>query len=341
MLTMDVFKSDLFSATSMTAAVDKYGYVPSFLTNLFGDSIYVPVSTTSVFIEERANAPAVIQTTPRGAPPKQKGGDQRTERGFKTLRHALSSRVTSEELQNIRAFGTTTELKSLQIEIARRQMKIRTDFELTKEAWMLNMVQGYVLDADGTQLYDWASEFNQTRQAEVAFNFAGAAIGDIRKKCNGIVRTTLRKLQGLGGGNVKVVALCGDDFYDGLITSAEVRQTYINWAEAADLRNKVGAPFEAFPFGGILWVNYRGTDDNSTVAIDPAKAKFFPVGAGIFQWALSPAERFEFVNTPGQEIYSWIVPDLDRQMYADVEMATYPLPVCVMPQALGSGRAGS
>ena len=342
MLTMDVFKSDLFAATSLTAAVDKFGYVPSFLSDsLPGLVTYTPVMTTAVFIEERANAPALIQTTQRGAPPKQKGGDSRTARGFKTLRHALSSRIMSDELQNIRAFGTTTELKTLQMEIGRRMLKMRMDFALTKEAWMLNMVQGYVKDADGTQIYDWASEFGQSRQAEVAFNFAGAAVGAIRLAANGIVRSTLRQLQGLGGNGVKVVALCGDTFYDDLTTSTEVRQTYLNWAAAADLRDKVGAPFEVFPFAGVLWVNYRGTDDNSTVAIATDKAKFFPIGAGIFEWALSPAERFDFVNTPGQEMYSWIVPDLDRQMFADIEMYTYPLPVCTMPQALGSGRAGS
>ena len=68
------------------------------------------------------------------------------------------------------------------------------------------------------------------------------------------------------------------------------------------------------------------------------KCKFFPVGAGIFRWAMSPGESFEFVNTPGQLVYSRIVLDKDRNTYADVEEYSYPLPVCTMPQALHRGK---
>ena len=71
----------------------------------------------------------------------------------------------------------------------------------------------------------------------------------------------------------------------------------------------------------------------------PAGANaFFPAGANIFPVAHAPAEKFEFVNTPGQEVYSWIVPDRDRDMWADIEQYSYPLHVCTMPQALDRGK---
>ncbi len=341
MLTMDVFNADIFSAISLSAAVDKYGYVPQFLTDLPGLFEPAPVMTKGIFIETRATGPALIQTSPRGTPPSQKGPDQRDARGYNTSRISQASRITAEELQSIRAFGTVTELQNLQREIGRRTIKMKRDFMLTKENYLFNLVQGMFLDADGSTIINWATEFSQSVQTEVAFNFAAAVVGSVRTNANLITRTTLRKLQGLGGNNVKIYALCGDTFYDDLTTSTEVRQTYNNWTAAAQLREEVGKPFEVFPFAGIYWVNYRGTDDNSTLAIAADRAKIFPVGAGIFQYALSPAERFEFVNTPGQEFYEFIVPDRDRQMWADVEMYSYPLPVCVMPQALASARAGS
>jgi hypothetical protein len=40
----------------------------------------------------------------------------------------------------------------------------------------------------------------------------------------------------------------------------------------------------------------------------------------------------------GQEFYSWMVTDKDRDMWADVEMYTYPLPICLMPSALYQAR---
>lgn len=353
MLTLDVFNSDPFSAISLSAAVDKVAYVPDFLTGFPDLFEPVPVPTETILIEQRANAPALIQTSPRGAPPSQKGGDLRQARSFNTVRFARSARITANQLQNIRAFGQVSELQSLQMEVARRTMLIKRDFALTKEAMLFNLVtQGKAIDAanGNAVIYDWSTEFNQTLPTEVAFDFATrnatANVGDgqIRVICNTIVRNLKKSLQGLGGNRVRVVAICGDEFWDKLTSSLEVRATYHNWMAAQDLRNDVGKAWSGFRYGDIEFFNYRGTDDQAsgsdsgTLGLAHDKAKFFPVGAGIFQWALAPAERFEFVNTPGQEMYAWVVPDKDRNSYVDIEHYSYPLPVCVQPQSLFSAR---
>ena len=338
MLTMDVFKQDAFSATSLTAAVDKIGYVPSFLGSIAGLFVPVPIRTTSVFIEERENAPALIQTSPRGAPPPQKGGDKGKVRNFNTVRVAQKSRITADELQGIRQFGSETEMKQLQTEIARRQFKMRGDVELTQENMRLGAVQGKVLDADGSTIIDWEVELGQAIPAEVDFDLdnASPASGAVRKKCNAAVRSILTNLKGLGGNGVRVRAICGDNFWDDLTAHNEVRQTYLNYQAAAALRE--GNAYEEFNYGGITWSNYRGTDDGTTVTVGTDKAKLFPVGAGIFQIAQAPAETFDFVNTPGQPVYSWVVTDKDRNAWADVEMYSYPLHVCTMPSALYRAR---
>lgn len=338
MATMDIFNSDAFSTTSMTAALDKLGYVPGFLRNMSGLYVPAPVRTEDIFIEERENAPALIQTSERGEAPKNRVGEKRKVRGFKTVRVAQKSRIKASELQGIRAFGSESELMAVQVEVARRQVLMRRDFELTFENMFLGMVQGLAVDADATTIYDWATEFGQTIPAEIDFDLdnASPASGAVRKKCNQVTRSILRGLQGLGGNMVSVVALCGDNFWDDLTAHSEVRQTYLNTVAAAELRE--GNAFETFRYGGITWTNYRGTDDGTTVAVGTDKAKFFPVGAGIFQWALSPGESFDFINTLGRETYTQIVLDKDRMWWADVEMYSYPLPVCTMPQALHQGR---
>jgi hypothetical protein len=338
MITMDVFKSNAFSATSMTAAVDKVGYVPGLLGSMPGLVVPAPVRTTNVFIEERGTEAALIQTDQRGAPPKARGGEQRKVRSFNTVRLAQSDTLHSHELQNIRPFGSESELMALQVEIARRQFLMRRDMELTRENLYLGMVQGLVKDADGSTLFDWATELGQTIPAEVDWDLdnANPASGVVRTACNVAKRSIIRGLKGLGGDNVQIVALCGDNFYDNLTAHPEVRQTYLNWQAAADLRE--GNAFEQFSYGGIIFINYRGTDDGSTVGINTNLAKFFPVGAGIFQEALSPGESFEFVNTLGQLIYAMIVPDKDRNMWVKPEIYSYPLMVCTMPQALYRAR---
>jgi major capsid protein E len=346
MITMDAFRADAFSAVSLTSAVDKLGFVPQYLGSIPGLFVPAPVRTTAVWIEERSNGPALIQTSPRSAPPDQKAGEQRTARAFNTKALGKGSRIMADELQNIRAFGSETEMKTLQTELARRQLLIKNDIELTMENWRLSVIQGKLLDADGTTIYDWNLEFGQAQASEINWDLLNTtpASGALRLLCNQVVRHITRKLQGVGGTNIKIMAACGDEFWDAFTAHPEVRQTYLNWMAAADLRT--GNAWETFEFGNITWFNYRSTDDGDTsgtptVGIPTTRAKFFPVGAGIFQMAYAPAPRMEFVNTLGQPTYSWIVLDEKRDMWADCETFSYPLAVCTMPGALQSGKRSS
>ena len=344
MLSMDVFNQDIFSAISMSKAVDKMDYVPGLLGSIPGLFVPEPVRTKAIWIEERATGFAVIQTSPRGAAPGQVGGDKRKARAFNTVRLAQASRIEAEELQSIRAFGSETELKQLMQEVARRQFKIKQNFDLTWENLRMGAISGVVTDADGSVIYNWADEFAQTMPAEVNFDLSNAnpGPGALKKKCNAVVRSITKGLKGVGVAQ-RIVAVVGDEFWDALTTHPEVEKTYANWEGATALRGDLAKPWSApFRFGNIDWINYRSTDDGSAnfVGVASSKAKFFPVGAGIFRWAMSPGEGFQHANTLGQDTYSSVVVDKDRQWWADIEMYGYPLPVCTMPQALASGRAG-
>ncbi|MCS0501384.1 major capsid protein [Ancylobacter mangrovi] len=344
MVAMDVFNNSAFSAISMTAAVNKIGYAPNLLRSMPGLFVPKPVRTHDVFIEERSRSPALIQTTPLGAPPKEKGGDPRTARSFRTCRLAQSSTIHAHEIQGIRAFGSETELKQVMVEVADRQSVMRTDVELTWEHMMLGAVQGLVVDADGTELYDWADIFDQAIPAAIDFDLDNASpeAGAIRIACNELRRGVAVSLKGLGGNAVRIKAVVGDAFYDKLTNHPEIRETYLNQQEARALRDgSDGDIWDSFSYAKIEFLNYRGTDDGSTVAVPDDEAKFFPVGAGIFQIAYGCAETFDFVNTLGRESYSWLIADRDRNAWVKPELYSYPLPVCTMPSALRKGVVGA
>ncbi|MHB2169955.1 major capsid protein [Alsobacter sp. R-9] len=336
MISMDVFNSNAFSAVELTTALDKMDHVPSLLGGMEGLFEPAPVRTEVVWVEERSYAPEVLPTSPRGSAPHQTGGDARSARAFQTVRLADASRITAHELQNIRAFGSDSELKTVAEEVARRQVKMMANMQLTLENLRLGCVQGVVTDSDGSTIYNWATEFGVSIPTEVDFDLdnASPASGVLRQKCTAAVRSITRALKGKMP--QKIVALCGDTFWDQLIAHPEVRDIYLGYAAAQDLAKNVA--WESFRFGGIEFVNYRGTDDGSTVAIGATKAKFFPVGAGIFQWAMSPGESLDFVNTLGQPYYSQLVRDLHRNHWVDVELYAYPLPICTMPGALYQAR---
>ncbi len=334
MADLDVFSGDAFSAVELTDALEEVPYQPQYLgsLNLFAPR---PVRTTTIAIEKRENTLALVQTTPRGAPLPQAGQSARTMRDFRTVRVAKGDRLTAGELQNVRAFGTNTELEQVQVETLNRMTALRNDLELTHENLRLGAVQGILLDADGSEIINWFDEWGVNQAAEIDFDLdnASPAAGAVLTLCHQVRRTMQRQAKGVWTTGTRVGALCGDTFFDQLISHSEVRATYLNWQAAADLR--VNKDFAEFTFGGITWINYRGTDDNSTVAVPLTKAKFFPIGApGAFVRANSPGESLDFVNTPGREFYPMIVPDRDRNMWVDVEVYSYVLYICTRPAML-------
>ncbi|GBQ23129.1 putative phage protein GP20 [Gluconacetobacter sacchari DSM 12717] len=344
MVSLNVFNRDPFTTMELTSYVDKVPFNPTGIGDLglFED---LPIRTSFLMVEERDQKLVVIPTSPRGAPATERDTEKRKARFFQVPRLAHGDTIYATELQNVRAFGTQTELMQVQDEVSRRLVGptgLTSNMEYTWELHRLGAIQGKLLDADGTVLYDWAQEFEIERPAEIGFNLTAAdpVLGSLRIQCNKIVRAMMRAAQGAWLPSTRVMAMCGDDFWDALITHKDVLTTYFNWEAARELRK--GTAFEAMDFGGISWFNYRGSNDNTTVAVPPDKVKFFPQGApGVFQRALAPAEAAQWVNTLGKPIYVIPIFDRDRNFWWRMETYSYPLHICTRPEILQSGRIGA
>ncbi|MDD2885285.1 MAG: major capsid protein [Dechloromonas sp.] len=339
MASLDVFNQKPFSMIELSTAVRKLPYSPGFLgsLNLFRPR---PIRTTVAMIEKLDGTLSLIQTTPRGAPPEEGKRDKRNIIYKPTVRIAKGHTITANEIQNVRAFGSESELEGVMQVVVDESSRLRQQVELTHEHMRLGAVQGKVLDADGSVLVDWASELGVSLPVEIDFDLdaASPASGVVRKKCNEVTRGVMRALGGLWvPGSSYIVALCGDAFWDDLTAHKEVRETYLNTMQAADLRS--GNAFEQFQYGGITWVNYRGTDDGSTVAVNTDKAKFIPANVpGLFDVAWSPGESLSVVNTRGEALYSMIIRDRDRDAWVRPEVYSYPLYICTQPKALYSAK---
>jgi len=328
---MDIFNDDAFSMVEMTAAIERAPYKPNLLGSL-GVFSPAPVSTVVVSMEERQGRINLIQTDQRGAPPAQQVRDERNLRSVHTPRLAASDTIYADEIQGVRAFGTMSELQQVQTVVAERLLKLRQSMELTFEHHRLGAVQGIVLDADGSTLYNWFTFWGISQPSELDFELDDSST-DVRQKCHGVVRAMQRAAKGAFLPSTQVHAICGDAFYDALVGHPTVRNTYLNWAAAAEQRENLA--FGSFPFGGIMFHNYRGTDDGSTVAVNTEKAKFFPVGApGVFQRVQAPGETFDTVNTPGRELYVMQIPDRARNAWVKLEAYAYPLHACTTPAVL-------
>ena len=343
---LDIFHSDPFSAIALTDAVQRNPFQPVGLgqLNIFDPN---PIRTKALAVEERNGVLSLIPFSERGAEGTQRTTEKRKMRYFDVPRLMHDDTVYAEEIQSVRQFGQESVLMQIETEVARRlsgPTGLLASVEYTKEYLRLAAVQGMVLNPlDGSVLYNWFDEFGVTQATEVAFNLSAGTANTLRPICNGIIRTMARKAQGAFTPQTRVFALCGDTFYDSLTNHPDVIRTFINWSDAKALRdNSQGAAFDAFDFAGITWVNYRGSDDNSTIKIADASAKFFPVGApGIFREANAPGETVDWVNTPGKPVYVLPIFDQQRRMWWKVEAYAYPLFICTRPEVLLAGRAGT
>ncbi|WP_321336562.1 major capsid protein [Breoghania sp.] len=351
---MNIFNDDAFAMVAMTEALEDLEYVPGFMgsMNLFEDE---PVTTEMVAVEKRGTTLNLIKTTERGSPIEEGRREGRDIRGFSTSRIAKGHTLRASEIQGIREFGTERDVETMVEYIARYSKKLSDETRMTWEFQMLGAVQGIVLDADGSLIINWFSEFGIAQPAEIDF-----ALGDpttiVELKCRQVQRAMI-SASGRGWvPGARVVGLCGDEFFDKLTTHNSTREIYLNQSAAGALGRAFGPALQAalgsgayatFDHGGVIFVNYRGAEDFDATAeegtvegkeafgIATDKAKFFPVGVpGIFKRGLSPAESFDYVNTPGLPMYQMLIRDDQRNMWARPEIYSYPLYMCKRPEML-------
>lgn len=331
MATIDVFNGDAFSLVSLTTALERVPFKPQLLGQL-GIFAPRPISTTSFAVEAYNGALNVIPTTPRGAPPVQATPGGRSVRDFRTVRLAKGDRLNASEIQNLRAFGSESELENVQVEAMRRMVRLRDDLDLTLERHRLGAILGIVLDADNAPLYNWFTEWGIAQPTEIDFAL-GTEGTDVRKKIRDAKRAMQKAAQGAWTPGTRVGALVGDDFFDALLNHKSVKETRLN-NERAPLLENVEA-YSSAEIEGVTWINYRGTDDGTTLAIDTDAAKFFPIGApGVFEHVMGPGETFDTVNTPGRPFYAMTIPDEKRNSFVDLEVYSYPAMVCTRPKML-------
>lgn len=334
MPTMDIFNRPEFSVSSLSGMIERVPYAPTLLGSL-GIFTPMPVRTRNVMIERRDNRLTLIQSSADGAPPDALESDDRDLVMMRTTRLAKRFTLYAHELDGIRAFGSETELMAVQAEYARRAARIKADMSLTHEYHRLGALQGVLMDADGVSVIrDYFDEFEITRPAVIALDFRPTATG-VKRRLQQLAREIIRSSGGALTEASEIHALVGDDAYDALVSHPEVERMYLNWSAAMDLGNR--KIFDSFKYGGIVWHNYRGTDDNSTIAIPTNGARFFPVGAPeVFKKAMAPLESLGYIGTMGQDTYMMNIPDRERDMWTKGEIYSYPLYICQRPDLLRS-----
>ncbi len=338
---LDVFNQDAFSVTRLNQAMREVAYVPSRIGAM---GLFTPsnIDVTSVAIEKAdKNGLIVVPASARGSQGATRDMAKRSLRQLTVPHFQTDDAIYADEVQGVRAFGQEVAMETLVSKIAQKAAVHSQDFALTEEYHRLNLIKtGNLLDADGSVLFNYATEFSEALPAEIDFDLDNAtpAEGALRKLCATITRSMGATLDGLPFRGIH--AFCGDAFFDDLIAHAEVRETYKGHEAATTLRNAYvndggGGSWGSFEFGGITFENYRG---GGTISVDTNKCHLFPVGVpGLFQTVYAPADYIETVNRRGQRLYAkqWRMPN-DKGVNLEFQMNA--LHYCTRPRVLMRGK---
>ena len=321
---LDVFKSDAFSLVSLTNAMIKAPHVPTRIGSL-GLFRRQGMTSTVAVIEEKNGQLELIQTSPRGGTATSLGESKRTVRSFPAPHLQKESRGTAAQVQGVRAFGSEDAVAAVQQIVAERLANLRKFHDVTVEYHRIKAIQGAVLDADGSTLFDLFTQFGVTQQTHNIV--LGTTTTDVRADCVAIMRKSEDELGAQMVTGYR--AFCGDAFFDALVGHTNVKASF-QYQEGRVLRTDLRAGFE---FGGITWENYRGKV-GSTDFVPTNEAYVVPEGVDIFQTFDAPADYIETVNTIGLPYYAKTAPDLQYNRYVDIQSQSNPLNLCMRPRAV-------
>lgn len=338
MLAYDVFRDDSWSAIEVTEAAGDIVYIPGTLANL-GIFDVEPIATTDVGIYKDSETLSLVPITERGAPETLPERDISSLVKLPTVRLAQRDRINSHEVQNMLAAPGMNLERGLQrawAEVDKRQRKLTRKLEITREHHRLAALQGILLDADGSQVMNFFTAFGYVQPAPLTIALSTLDNGDLREYISkNVVAPMLTALGGRRTPNTRIGALCGEDFFHGLLKNPEYRATYIGIPAQTELRqDPTWSTIEAF---GVTWIHYLGAS-NGMLEIESDEAIFFPIGAeDVFKEYRAPGEDWAQVNgEDGREFYSVVSPDYRPNMmeWVDVYLRAYNLICCIAPNVL-------
>ena len=320
---MDIFNDDAFSVVSLTKAIEDTPFVPGRVGQL-GIFSEEGVSTTSISIEKIGSTVSLVPAASRGSSGRPMGNDKRQMIPFTATHLPQRASILADEVQNLRAFGSESEVETAQRLMNRKLAKMRRDLDTTIEYQRIGAIKGSILDSDGTtELLNLHTAFGTSVTSHsLVLGTAGTLV---RNKVIEARRKMEAALGGLTYSGARV--LCSASFFDALVGHAKVEAAFDRYMNGEFLREDQRG---GFYFAGVFWEEYRG-QVGATKFIADGEAWMVPEGTpDLFVTNYAPADYMETVNTLGQAYYAKQEPK-DFGKGIDVETQSNPIHICTRP----------
>lgn len=321
--------TNMFTSVEMTDAVNKLPTVSYRFSGMFEEQ---GVRTTHVALELEKNRITLIGDSPRGSAPEYVGAGKREIKMINTCHLAQADVLTPEDLQDVRAFGST-ELATAATVVNDKMQILKRNVEMTREMHRLGAVKGVVMDADGkTELLNLFDLFGVTQKKETITFPTGTLSAD--NPISTAILKAKRACERAMGGNPysHIECIVGENFYDKLTGHAIVRQYFEDWLAHRPTFGENDYRRYGFTYCGVTFFECSDVIGG----LQQVKADYghlYPVGPGIWKAWNAPADWMETVNTIGLPYYARM-DERPQGRGFDIEVQANPLTMCIFPEAL-------
>ena len=317
-----------FGVTALTAAINRMDASPTQIRDL-GLFEAKNLTTTYVDVENQNGTLKLVQSRPRGTDGEGVPAKTRTIRTFKIPHLPVHDVVRADDVQNLRGFDSTA-AETVENVVNGKLADAKLSLEYTREHLMLGALQGKILDADGSELYNIYDEFGLRRNT-LTWNLsaANAEVGALIDKA---LTEQRKKLKGAMAS--KWIALCGDEFLEKVKYHASIKPLYERYRDGAAYRETDSLNPIVFEHNGIQFIQYTGAFGTSAdIAAD--KGILLPVARGMYKEFFAPADMTETVNTVAKAYYA-SREKLPHSKGWDIHAQSNPLPLVLRPELVAT-----
>jgi hypothetical protein len=323
---LDIFNDDAFSVSQLTLAMNEtVPHQPGRIgeLGLFSEE---GISTLNVTIESIGTTLSLVQSAARGSPGKPVVNDKRKMRSFNVVHLPQRGAVLADEVQNLRAFGSESDVETVQNLVNRKLAKMKRNIDATTEWQRMGAIKGQVLDADASVLLDLFTDFGVVQQTkDMGLDSSGTKVKQMSIELQRLIEA---ELGGIMHSGIRV--LCSPGFFDDFTGHDAVVAAYDRWMDGQFKRE---TQRKGFWFADIWWEEYRGKV-GATDFIADGEAYAIPEGvADQFVSYYGPADYLETVNTNGLPYYAkqW---NMEGDKGKVLEAQSNPLHLNTRPRAV-------
>lgn len=323
--------SNAYSVVDYTSEIllipNKWGYINSL--GLFETE---GVAKNTLEFDLTTGTIGLLQDAPRGVRHMQNSRDRSELHAVPIPHFNLDDAIKPEDVQGRRKVGTAHDDETLANVRAKKMNRLRMAYAATQEYARSKALQGDVYAPNNTVSINWYTEMGvQQKVVDFVLGTNGTIINE---KCEDVIAHIQDNIM---SGQIidEILVLCSPGFFSKLIKHPVVEKAFTYYQSSQEpLRNRLGRGlYREFVYAGLRFVEYRGKYGSNDI-IPTGDAYAFPLGTSdLFVTYFGPANKFEYVNTPGLEQYMFEYSD-GRDTEITIETESNFLNMVKRPQAV-------